>query len=523
MSERQSIFTCKHCRLQAPPGRLHPPRGRRGRQVEPEASWPLPGASATRPPVSDSRILDCYLKRGGVCRYVPLDRKPGADPKKKYRYACRTISSANGDRTTVTDDACFSRHRQGAEHFVLLCASSLRRGRKSRCPLVKSPPCRLINVPRLRAQREMTGTAEDTRYLQRRSDCVVSGHCATKDVTLKHGAPCRFDDYPFSTATFNHAQAGRNDIFNIDIARPCVSPIIQHPHFLTGEHVFLKVVRSGTMSVEQGGQSFTFGSGDVAVLDPQHLFNESYHAPTSLAVLRFPKTALRDRGLRHRFPVVCRADVDSADVRAVRECVLNLTAQAGKASETLLERLSDQCLDLMDVLVSERDSCASHRASVATVLRAKQVIVRRIGDPDLSVARIAEELNMSTSSLTRAMKANGLSPMRYARTLRLEHATRMLAGAPQGAIQQIAFRCGFANAAHFSRAFKERYAITPRAYAARANQATAGSKDESDGTSYALRHPDSSAAAAATISDLPSSWPIGASGERDVGSARSSS
>jgi AraC-like DNA-binding protein len=84
----------------------------------------------------------------------------------------------------------------------------------------------------------------------------------------------------------------------------------------------------------------------------------------------------------------------------------------------------------------------------------------------LSVVRIAEELNISTSCLTRALKANGLSPMRYAWSLRLEHATRMLAGAQQGAIQEIAYRCGFASAAHFSRAFKERYGMTPRAYAA---------------------------------------------------------
>jgi AraC-like DNA-binding protein len=196
------------------------------------------------------------------------------------------------------------------------------------------------------------------------------------------------------------------------------------------------------------------------------MFNESFREPTRLAVLRIPKLALRERGMRHHFPMVCCPDPASPDVGAVRDFVLNLTAQAGKASEALLTRLGDQCLDLMDVLVNDRDAPVSSRTTAATVLRAKQLIARRIGDPELSVVRIAEELNVSTSCLTRALKANGLSPMRYAWSLRLEHATQLLADSPQCAIQEVAYQCGFANAAHFSRAFKERYGMTPRAYAA---------------------------------------------------------
>jgi AraC-like DNA-binding protein len=306
----------------------------------------------------------------------------------------------------------------------------------------------------------------DTGYFESSWDGAPSGRSAWIDAISMHGMQCRLDEVRSAPSLVNLRHAGQTDIINVETAWQCISPIMQRPHFWNGEHLLLKVVRSGTMSVEQRGQTVTFGPGDIAVIDPQHMFNESFREPTRLAVLRFPKAALRERGLRHRFPTVYRPDAASADVGAVREFVINLTTQAGKASEPLLERLSDQCLDLMDVLVSERDSCASRRASVATTLRAKQVIARRIGDPDLTVVRIAEELNISTSCLTRALKANGLSPMRYAWSLRLEHATRMLAGAPQGAIQEIAYRCGFASAAHFSRAFKERYGMTPRAYAA---------------------------------------------------------
>ncbi|HEY4352596.1 MAG TPA: helix-turn-helix domain-containing protein [Paraburkholderia sp.] len=320
----------------------------------------------------------------------------------------------------------------------------------------------------------------DTGYFESNWDGAASGRSAWIDTVSAHGMQCRVDACHSAPSTVKIARAGQTDIFDIDVAWQSVSPIMQRPCFWNGEHLFLKVVRSGAMSIEQRGQTVTFGPGDIAVLDPLHMFNESFRERTRLSILRFPKAALRERGLRHGFPTVCRPDSASADVGAVREFVLNLTSQAGKASEPLLERLGDQCLDLMDVIVNQRDSCASRRASVATMLRAKQVIARRIGDPDLSVVRIAEELNISTSCLTRALRANGLSPMRYAWSLRLEHAMRMLAGAPQGAIQAIAYQCGFASAAHFSRAFKERYGMTPRAYAASRKPVTADGDGDGD-------------------------------------------
>jgi AraC-like DNA-binding protein len=73
---------------------------------------------------------------------------------------------------------------------------------------------------------------------------------------------------------------------------------------------------------------------------------------------------------------------------------------------------------------------------------------------------------MSVSSLTRAFQATGLSTMRYVWSMRLEQAARrLLADASHGTIKKIAYECGFASHAHFSRMFKARYQMTPREYA----------------------------------------------------------
>jgi AraC-like DNA-binding protein len=100
------------------------------------------------------------------------------------------------------------------------------------------------------------------------------------------------------------------------------------------------------------------------------------------------------------------------------------------------------------------------------LLRAKQLIARRFGDPDLSLSQIADELHVSSSSLMRAFRDQGLSPMRFANSVRLAHASRMLAGPSRITVQEVAAHCGFTSLEHFSRSFKKEHGVAPRDYAA---------------------------------------------------------
>ncbi|CAB3767297.1 HTH-type transcriptional activator RhaS [Paraburkholderia humisilvae] len=300
-----------------------------------------------------------------------------------------------------------------------------------------------------------------------RWDATPMDRHAWIEATLAHGWKCRFDAHRSGPSSIDTVHAGHTRIVNIVASWQSVSPLLHRISApWNSEDLIVKVVRRGVLSIEQRAHTRTFGPGDIAVLDPQHAFNESMGEPMCMSALRLPKVALRERGLRHRFPVVFSPNPSSPDVGVVRDVLLTLASQASKAGERLRARLGDQCLDLMEVLLNDGNAAASARSNTVTVLRAKQLIARRIGDPDLSVDSIAAELNISPRSLMRALQANGLSAMRYAWSLRLEHAARLLPETLQGEIQLVAYRCGFASPGHFSRAFKERYGMTPREYAA---------------------------------------------------------
>jgi AraC-like DNA-binding protein len=301
----------------------------------------------------------------------------------------------------------------------------------------------------------------------------------------KRGWLCSLDASHFGRSSMDIGHAGQADIVNIDAAWQRLTPGVQRSiDPWEKEYLLVNAVKSGIMSIEQRGRTLTFGPGDVAVLDPQHIFTVSLREPTRFSALRVPKPAFRERGLRSSFPVVLHPNPASADVCAVRDVLLNLTSQGGKASEALLARLGGQCIDLFDVLIDSGDEPGSRRADAVTVRRAKQFIARGLGDPDLNVERIADGLHMSVSSLTRAFQATGLSTMRYVWSMRLEQAARrLLADASHGTIKKIAYQCGFASHAHFSRMFKARYQMTPREYAinqGRARDAETANKPEAD-------------------------------------------
>ncbi|MBB6097488.1 transcriptional regulator GlxA family with amidase domain [Deinobacterium chartae] len=78
-----------------------------------------------------------------------------------------------------------------------------------------------------------------------------------------------------------------------------------------------------------------------------------------------------------------------------------------------------------------------------------------------SLEELARVANMSVRSLTRAFKtATGLTPNRYAQRLRLERA-RSLMFDPRLTLEAIAVRCGFEDARHFRRLWRETYGESP--------------------------------------------------------------
>ena len=96
--------------------------------------------------------------------------------------------------------------------------------------------------------------------------------------------------------------------------------------------------------------------------------------------------------------------------------------------------------------------------------RVMSVINKNIGNSELSVDKIADEVGISRVHLHRKMKElTGQTPHDFIRNIRLKKAATLLSSGDMN-VSEIMYACGFSNAASFSTVFKKLYGLSPREY-----------------------------------------------------------
>lgn len=96
--------------------------------------------------------------------------------------------------------------------------------------------------------------------------------------------------------------------------------------------------------------------------------------------------------------------------------------------------------------------------------RVMSVINKNLGNADLNVNTIADEVGISRVHLHRKMKELiGQTPHDFIRNIRMKKAANLLSGGNMN-VSEVMYACGFSNAASFSTVFKKMYGMSPRDY-----------------------------------------------------------
>jgi len=150
-------------------------------------------------------------------------------------------------------------------------------------------------------------------------------------------------------------------------------------------------------------------------------------------------------------------------VELARSCLANRDQIGGTVAAALGESLAELAkLAIIDQLCSQRVETV--RETVRTRIQA--FVQRHLDDPGLSIDRIAERMECTKRYLHKVFSDEGQTLNQYIWAQRLERCRDDLGRAELAdrSITQIAFACGFSNAAHFSRSFRARFGQTPRTY-----------------------------------------------------------
>ncbi len=130
--------------------------------------------------------------------------------------------------------------------------------------------------------------------------------------------------------------------------------------------------------------------------------------------------------------------------------------------------LAHTVVDLIAAAVAERlgiEAPTRANAQLAQLMEVRDYIMAHLSDHDLTPQTIADAHFISVRTLHSLFKEQGTSVSTWIRERRLEMARRDLVDpALTDAIRAVGERWGFADATHFSNAFKLAYGVSPRQY-----------------------------------------------------------
>ena len=231
-----------------------------------------------------------------------------------------------------------------------------------------------------------------------------------------------------------------------------------HDEYLLALHI------AGTAHGAQDGREVTLGPGDFALFDSTRPYSVSFTGPGAFehVIYQIPRASLDARtdlggATALRVPAASGAG-------QLASPYLRTLARPGAAADGVPPGPSflDAGLDLAVGALRAVAGCAPPRhGAVAGGLR--DHALARLGDPGLSPEAVARAGYVSVRQLHRLFAREGLTFGRWVREQRLRRCAEDLADPRLRhlSIAEIAARWGFRSAAHFTRAFRARYGVSP--------------------------------------------------------------
>jgi len=266
-------------------------------------------------------------------------------------------------------------------------------------------------------------------------------------------------------AEFSAYDVGPLRMFRIDAPAHRVWRGTEHRDLPSDDYYKLVMQLAGRAQIHQGDRIFDLRPGDWSLYDPRVPYSITNFERGELLVALLPRTKFK--GFKVPNLHTCEAQTSALQgLSAVFGSFLrSLAEQLPMLPDAVGPAVSETAFGLLaSTLNAGQDAGAEHSTLPAVMkLRVRQHVQSHLGEPDLTIDRIAQELRCSKRYLHRIFEDEPCSLDRYIWQARLERCRAALA-APQAAarsISEIAFAWGFNSGAHFCRLFKSHYGSSP--------------------------------------------------------------
>ncbi len=261
------------------------------------------------------------------------------------------------------------------------------------------------------------------------------------------------------------------------------------------------------LEVEAVSGSLWVPPGTLILLPCDHEWRIALDRVARIVALAFSDSVLKGRAVGWPPCTAPRRHQPEGFAGVFIKFVETAAAEMDALPATEWQAVEQGIADLFLTLLAGESAAAAAPSIVALFNRVTLAIERRLHDPDLTAGRIARAEGISERYLQKLFEQNGVSFGHYLRDRRLQRArAALIAPADSRApVADVAYRCGFADAANFNRLFKERFGAPPARFAAstRASWPRAQAPSNAAGLSARWRIRSTSSAAP---SARPPSW-----------------
>jgi len=272
-------------------------------------------------------------------------------------------------------------------------------------------------------------------------------------------------------ASTGHATASRRNAEGVVLARlaagsQIVSPL---PHLADDVPIVLLPVEDGvTLRTAAGHQIVSIGH--LLLLPRKGDWSVSFQREMRAVVLSVTSDAFHGRKVSK--PVLSEVRVlapggfTEVFSRTLESAARNLEALSDAEWMAVAQSLAELLPTFVRQLVAPTTEAGGTATQAAILHRLCQTIERKLDDPDLTPARVAATEGISERYLQKLFEGSGSSFTHYLRERRLQRTSAELSNPTEAhhSISEIAYRNGFSDSAHFSRAFRHRFGLSPREF-----------------------------------------------------------
>ena len=220
----------------------------------------------------------------------------------------------------------------------------------------------------------------------------------------------------------------------------------------------------GREVIRQGDREAILEAGDFVLWDSEREMEFRVVEPLHKLTLLIPKARARlllGDAERYAGTVVTGSGkADGISAEALRRLARDFASIEEHEAEAVMEPLLSLLMATLTTRRQPMEASPAHRDSFSRFCRH---IEENLGDCALTPSAVAEAHGVSLRYLHAIFAENGTSFGRFLRKERLRHCHRELALAgSRKTVTEVAFRWGFSDMAHFSRAFKAEFGLSPR-------------------------------------------------------------